>query len=111
MDELEALSTRLDQQLQDEMDNAYQHIEMRGFFGNFADRIRRRKLQIAEDCKELEHQIQELRDRITDAFAEQKKFEILAERRELEAKKAEAKAETNQMDEIAGQAAARRKEE
>ncbi len=109
--QLDALSDRLDEQLQYEMDNAVKHPEMGGFFGNFSKHIQVRKEKLAKEKATLLAEMDKLRDAIAERFAEQKKYEIILERKiEVQKKKVE-KREGEMLDEVAQQLYERGKRE
>jgi flagellar export protein FliJ len=94
-------SDQLAEELQKEISLAGQNPEMSGFFGDFAERIKKRRADLAMEMAKLEKQIQELAEQVRLAFTELKKYEIVRDQR-LAAKRAkEAKREAEQLDETA----------
>ena len=73
------------------------------FFGDFSNRIKKRKEEIAKEVQLLDKQMDVLNNDIRAAFSELKKYEIALERVKLRAKTAEERKETIELDEIAGQ--------
>lgn len=102
-------SQKLEQELKDEMQAASAQVEMSGFFGGFAKRIRTRQAKIAQEIKELDKKLATLADAAQAAYGEVKKFEIARERKRQRALKEAERKETIRLDEIAGQQDRRKK--
>jgi flagellar export protein FliJ len=102
-EQLLLLSRTLQEELKKEMELAAKTPEMRGFFGDFAKRMRVRQEKIAAEIKELDKQMDKLRGEIAEAFSELKKYEIAEENARLRAAEAASRKETIELDEIAGQ--------
>lgn len=94
-----------------EQEMASRQPEMSGFYGNYAERIRNRELEIAQEIGKLDRQMNQLSEQIRDSFGELKKFEILRERKLKEQREQEDRRETAQLDDIASVRDARRKRE
>lgn len=99
----------LAEELRRELQLAGASPEMGAFFGDFADRIKKRQLDIAKEVKKLDRDMDILRDQVRVAFGEIKKFEIVQERRKAEADREENRKETNVLDEVAGMQDRRKK--
>jgi flagellar protein FliJ len=91
---------RLGEELEQEIALAAQQIEMAGFFGNFADGIKKRQQTIREAIVEVQKIIDRIGDKITDAFGELKRFEITLENHQRAQKQKREKHETAQLDEV-----------
>ncbi len=99
-DDLIGAVQRMQDELLHELATADELGEMRGFFGNFSDAIKRRQKEVAVRIVKLEQQIQEQQIEIQSRFAEMKKFEIAYERHLLREAQAKAKKEQQQLDEV-----------
>lgn len=91
---------RMQEELLREIATADELGEMRGFFGDFSEAIKKRQKEIAVKILKVEQQIQELQIEIQARFAELKKFEIAYERHLERVKKAKEKKEQLQLDEV-----------
>ena len=96
-------SAKLSEELVAEIQTASKSPEMGRFFGDFSNRIKKRKEEIAKEVQLLDKQMDVLNNDIRAAFSELKKYEIALERVKLRAKTAEERKETIELDEIAGQ--------
>ncbi len=105
---LEAID-RLKKELAREIELASKQPEMGAFFGGFAKRIREREDELRLGIKKLDKLIDDLRERIREQFAEQKKYELAKEARIKQDKEDQDKAEMNELDEIGGQRHQRKK--
>jgi flagellar protein FliJ len=94
-------SEGMQRELEKEIELATTQPEMGGFFGDFAERIRKRRAEIAAEIAKIERQMVEQAEKIRESFSELKRFEILRERRIAEGKAKEARRETEQLDEVA----------
>ena len=101
--QLQLATEKLKQELQDEIRLAEKQPEMSTFFGGFADRIRKRQEQIQKEIIMLDLQMIALRDDISEAFSELKKFEIALDNAKQRKKEDEARKETVMLDDIAAQ--------
>lgn len=99
--QLEQMTATLVQELKQEQVMAAKTPEMSTFFGDFAERIRKRRDTIAQEMMKLEKQMAELSEKIRESFAELKKFEIVEERRKKEAAAEQDRKDVIQMDEVA----------
>ncbi len=76
-------------------------------YGSYAQAVIERKNNLRASMVELDAQTAAFRVQLEDAFLELKKFELMEERRLQRIAEARAKAEQNELDEIAGARAAR----
>ena len=76
-------------------------------YGSYARSVIQRKDKLRASLDEVDAQADELRGRLETAFAEQKKYELLEERRLARIEDSLRAAEQAEMDEIAGQVARR----
>ena len=109
--QLQQLSARLQQELEHEIEMASKQPEMGSFFGGFSKRIQKRQEEIAAEVKKIDNEINALRDKITEAFGEQKKYEIALENSKARAKEAQNRKDTLMLDEIASQQHQRKEKE
>lgn len=70
-------------------------------YGSYAQAVIKRKENIRASLDEVEVQSDALRERLSDAFQELKKYELLEERRLAAIEKAVREAEQDELDEIA----------
>lgn len=70
-------------------------------YGSYAQAVIKRKENIRASLEEVDVQSDALRERLSDAFQELKKFELLEERRLAQIEKAVRAAEQDELDEIA----------
>ena len=70
-------------------------------YGSYAQAVIKRKENIRLSLSEVEVQADDLRDRLSGAFQELKKYEILEERRLAQIENAVRKSEQDELDEIA----------
>ena len=70
-------------------------------YGSYAQAVIKRKENIRLSLNEVEVQADDLRDRLSGAFQELKKYEILEERRLAQIENAVRKSEQDELDEIA----------
>ncbi|MBV8938545.1 MAG: flagellar FliJ family protein [Alphaproteobacteria bacterium] len=104
-------SEALQQELESEIALAATQPEMSAFFGNFAERIRKKRTEISGKVALLEKQLQALADEIRDEFSELKRFELVRDQRLQEQKRQRQLAEAAQMDDLALQRFARKEKE
>jgi len=104
-------SEALQQELESEIALAATQSEMSAFFGNFAERIRKKRTEISGKVALLEKQLQALADEIRDEFSELKRFELVRDQRLQEQKRQRQLAEAAQMDDLALQRFARKEKE
>lgn len=90
----------LHDELMKELEAASTMADMRGFFGDFSDTIKKRQRVMAGKVVQLEQQIQELGIEITNRFSELKKFEIALENHMKREKEKIARREQADMDEM-----------
>ena len=88
-------------EMERELTIAATQTDMSGFFGNFAARIRAKREAVKAETQKLDKQLAEARDQLSEAFAEQKRYEIALENREAEAKATLERKDAQLMDEIA----------
>jgi len=101
--QLQQAQARLAKELRDEIEQAGRQPEMSGFFGGFAKRIQAKQNVLAEGLKLLEKKMDALRDKIAEAFADLKKYEIAKENAKQRAAEEQNRKDTLLLDEIAGQ--------
>ncbi len=101
--QLQLATENLKKELADEIALAEKQPEMGTFFGGFADRIRKREEQIQKEIIMLDLQMIALRDEISEAFGELKKFEIALDNAKQRQKENEARKEGVMLDDIAAQ--------
>jgi flagellar export protein FliJ len=94
-------SEALAEELKREVELAAETPEMGGFFGDFADRIKKRRGELALEMAKLEKQLQALVEEVRLAFSELKKFEIVRDKRLEEMRKKRDQQEAEQLDEVA----------
>lgn len=109
--QLLALSAKIQQELENEIDLAGKQPEMGKFFGDFAKRIKKRQENIAIEVKSLDKQMDALRQEITAEFSEQKKYEIAKENARLRDQEEANRKETNMLDEVAADQYRRKQKE
>lgn len=76
-------------------------IDMLGYFAAYVKETRKNIDLIDQERKKVEKQIQFAQEQLREAFAEQKKIEIINKRRKDEEQAAQDKKESNELDEIA----------
>lgn len=91
---------RLQDDLIKELAAAEEMAEMRGFFGDFSDSIKKRQHAIAAKVVELEYQIQQQMIEVTNRYSDLKKYEIAYERYLEDERKKQAKREQAELDEV-----------
>ncbi len=101
--QLEEAIRKLSQELAREMELAGKQPEMSGFFGGFAKRIQQRQEAMHQEIKKIEIEITKTRDEISEAFSEQKKYEIAADNAKKRAGEEQNRKDTIALDEIAEQ--------
>ena len=101
--QLQLLSKKLHEELQEEITLAGKNPEMGNFFGDFAKRMQKRQDEIAAEILSLDKQMAKLNGEIIEEFSELKKFEIALEAARRRAEEEAKRKETIAMDEIAGQ--------
>ena len=104
LDRKEALLKR-DQMLIDELEYeiklSQELAELRGFFGDFSDHVKKKRQVVALEIQRVEQSIEEMTDVIAVAFGELKKYEIALEMFLKREKQKRDKIEMEMMDEIA----------
>jgi flagellar FliJ protein len=101
--QLEEAIRKLSEELAREMELAGKQPEMSGFFGGFAKRIQQRQEAMHQEIKKIEIEITKTRDEISEAFSEQKKYEIAADNAKKRAAEEQNRKDTIALDEIAEQ--------
>lgn len=86
-------------------------VSMLSYFGPYSDAVHQRVEKIEEEAKKLETRIENAREDIRRAYAEQKKIEITQARREDEERTAQDKKESDELDAIAIEGFRRKLEE
>ncbi|MDX2112560.1 MAG: flagellar export protein FliJ [Alphaproteobacteria bacterium] len=109
--QLEEVLRSLSAELAKELELAGGQPEMSGFFGGFAKRIQQRQDAIHQEIKKIEIEITKTRDEISDAFSEQKKYEIAADNAKKRAAEEQNRKETLALDEVAEQQHRRKNKE
>ncbi len=107
---LEEKDTALMQELQRELELGSQQPEMGGFFGNFAARIKQKRIEIATEIIRIDQFITAATDQIRESFADMKRYEIALELRKKAEITERQRKETNRLDEVAAQRHNRKKE-
>ena len=105
---LELAERNLQKELDDELELAAQQPDMAGFFGGFAAGIKQRQAVVREGMRQVDKLIDALRDKITDAFAELKRYEITLENQIKALEKKREKLAGQQLDETSLQQHRRR---
>lgn len=96
-------SANIAEELKKEIELAKLQTEMRGFFGDFAKRIKLRQEDIAREVTVLDKKMAKLAEEISVAFSELKKFEIARDNAEKREIAEQNRKDTIMLDEIAGQ--------
>lgn len=109
--ELQQTSAKLHEELLSEMELAKKQTEMSAFFGDFAQRIKNRQAQLAQEITALDKQMEKLREEISIAFGELKKYEIALENAKQSQRAEQNRKETIILDEIAAQQHRRKQRE
>ena len=100
-DAIKADIRSLDEEMRREADFSREHGEGSGSdYGRYIIRIREKRAALTEKLADLQPEIEAARDRLADAFAEQKKYEIARDNREAEARAEEDRREDQEMDEL-----------
>jgi len=100
-DRIRAGVRALDEEARSEADFSRGHGEGSGSdYGRYLVRIRERRGELSEQLSELQPDIEAARDRLADAFAEQKKYEIAQENRTKEERAEEDRREAQELDEL-----------
>lgn len=73
--------------------------EMAAFFGNFAERIRLKQEEITLELMKLEEKMAKLTEQIREGFSEQKKLEVVQDRRLVVEREQQRRHENAQLDE------------
>ncbi len=94
-------SQELSDKLELEVKLAAELADMRGFFGNYSEHIKKQRKEIANEVYNVDMRINALTDEIALAFGELKKYEIAEENRKKRAKQKENKREQDMFDDIA----------
>lgn len=100
-EQLLSASAKLASELEEEVRLAAMQPEMSQFFGDFAQRIRKRQESIASEVASVQTQMQQLAEKIHETYGDLKKYEIARDQFLARKREAENRAETIQMDEIA----------
>ncbi len=90
----------LQDSLVQELAAANELTEMKGFFGDFSDSIKKRQHAIAAKVVQVEHQIQEQMIEVTSRYSDLKKYEIAYERYLESERQKQAKREQAELDEV-----------
>jgi len=90
----------LSQELQDEIAAASELIELRGFFGDFSETIKKKQKELSARIARVEYQIQQLTVEVTKKFTELKKYEIAYDRYLERVAKEKAHKQQQELDEI-----------
>lgn len=93
---------KLKQEMEREMSLSAKAPEMATFYGQFAKHIRARQDDIRGEIAKVDAQIEQMADKIAEAFADLKKYEIARDNAKARQKAEEARKETIMMDDIAG---------
>lgn len=101
--QLQQAIANLQKDLDKEMTLAAKQPEMSNFFGEFAKRVKTRQESLRGEIRTIDVKINELNNKIFEAFTELKKYEIAKENAKQRAREAENRKETIMLDEIAGQ--------
>ncbi len=104
-------SSKLQEELEDEMRKASEQPEMGHFFGGFASRIQQRQEEITAQIRSLDQKIAQLNEGIAEAFTDVKKYEIAQENVKKREREEQQRRETIMLDEVAAQQHHRRSEE
>ena len=91
---------KLQDELVKEIETADQLGEMRGFFGDFSDTIKKRQKELAMKIVSLEEQIQNLTVEVQVKFSDLKKYEIAYDNYIKEQLRQQALREQKELDEI-----------
>ena len=102
---------RLNEELSKELQQAGDLPEMRQFFGNFSEHIRKRRKKVQEEIMKLDEQMDELSVEISQKFGELKKYEIALENWRKAQKAARDRKEQIELDDIGTQIYSRREAE
>lgn len=94
---------KLQEDLDAEMQNAAENAHLGAFFGNFAQRIKKRQDAIRVEVLALNKQLQELGVKISHAFGEVKKLEIARDNRIKAAAEEKSRKEDQEQDAVAMQ--------
>lgn len=103
-------SADMSEELQQELELASGQPEMSAFFGDFAERIKRRQQEIAREVRKLDRQMDGLSEEIRLAFGEVKKYEIVRDRRKAEQQEEQNRKEGAALDEVALEQERRKKD-
>lgn len=88
-------------ELQSEIDAATAMPEMGNFFGDYAERIKKRQETLAAEVHKLELLLSALQDRIRESFTELKRYEIALAAAQKRAKAKEERQERLRLDDVA----------
>ncbi|MBI1363330.1 MAG: flagellar export protein FliJ [Proteobacteria bacterium] len=100
---IEGRIVELEQAIVDEEAASKGSLELQGYFGPFHQRALKQIEGYQKDIARLEQELAPHLDELAELFAEQKRVEILYERRKEEARKLMLKKEQQELDEIATQ--------
>lgn len=98
---LERLLETLAGDLNREFVQAGELVHMGVFFGDFSEDIKQKQVKVHEKLRALHKQMDALAQKMTAVFAEQKKYEIVQQRHEAEARRKQDAREQRQLDEVA----------
>lgn len=98
---LEQQAAEKEQAIHHEESQMTDDMDMRGHFERFEKRTRDEIKKIHDEIQTLRQHEAHLRDQLSEHFAEEKRYKILLERKELEEKKEQDKRSQSQLDEIA----------
>ncbi len=94
-----------DQMLIDELEyeikTSQELIELKGFFGDFSEHVKKKRQVVANEIARVDKVLEEVTDEIAIAFGELKKYEIALEMHVAREKHKRDKLEMEMMDEIA----------
>ena len=93
----------LHKELEREMNIAAKQLEMAGFFGGFAKRIKIREDELMAEVKKIEAEIEKIAEEIMLAYTDLKKYEIAKDNAMKRRAEEMTRKETIMLDEIASQ--------
>lgn len=105
-----AYMRKLKEELEHELEAASQMTEMRGFFGDFSEAIKKKQKATVTVILKLEQQMEQLAVHIQNTFSELKKYEISYENYLAEQKREREKREQIELDELGIQMYQRRQQ-
>lgn len=101
MENLALQIAALENRIAEEEANLGEDLDMRAHFERFEKRSRDKIKNLEDEIKTLRQHEAHLREELAEHFAEEKRYQILLERKEEEQRKARAKKSQAQLDEIA----------